>query len=167
MRGLLRALAGPVLVGLGAIVVGCAQEDPASYRLNVTFPSTAMAIAAEEVKFIVFDDPEPGACQRIYLKRITGQADLPPVVAETAPARTCDLAFGRPVPLEVPVGKHSILAVGLRDKQDLLVGCSDVAISSEGGDLVVTLALPGATPVPPISSCVSLRDFCTNAACTR
>jgi hypothetical protein len=155
-----RAL-GAFLGGL-LLLVACAKSEPAKFTFNVVFPSTALAIATEEVKFIVYDDPNPGACQAIYLKRITNAADLPRVALNPAPAPMCDLALGRTAPLEVPIGKHSILAVGLREKEDLLVGCSDVALSEDGGDIVVNLALPGATPVPPLSSCLSVRDFCEN-----
>ena len=146
--------------GLGVLFTGCAEKDKASFSLNVVFPSTAMAIASEEVKFIVYDDPAPGACQRIYLKRISNQSDLPPVVLDARPVAVCELAFGRSTPIDLPIGKHSILAVALRAKQDLLVGCSDVALSEDGGEVFVDLALPGATPVPPLSSCLSVRDAC-------
>ncbi len=149
-----------VVVGLGVPFTGCAAKDQASFSLNVVFPSTALAIASDEVKFIVYDDPAPGACQRIYLKRISNQSDLPRVVLDAPPVAVCDLAFGRSAPIELPIGKHSILAVALRAKQDLLVGCSDVALSEDGGEVVVDLALPGATPVPPLSSCLSVRDAC-------
>lgn len=149
-----------VLLGIGVVVVGCKEEEKASFRLDVTFPSTALAIASDQVKFIVYDDPTPGACQRIYLKRISNQSDLPPVVLDMPPAPVCDLAFGRTAPLDLPLGRHSILAVALRAKEDLLVGCSDVALSAEGGEVVVNLALPGSTPVPPLSACLSVRDFC-------
>ena len=149
-----------VLGGLGVLSAACAPKDKASFTLNVDFPSTALAIASDEVKFIVYDDPAPGACQRIYLKRITNQADLPPVVLDGPPVSVCDLAFGRSTPLDLPIGRHSILAVASRAKQDLLVGCADVALSEDGGEVVVDLALPGATPVPPLSSCLSVRDAC-------
>lgn len=155
-----RALVAAVVGVAGLLVMGCAEEEKASFRLDVVFPSTALAIASDEVKFIVYDDPTPGACQRIYLKRITNQSDLPPVVLDLPPVPVCDLAFGRSAPLDLPIGKHSILAVALRAKQDLLVGCSDVALSADGGEVVVNLALPGATPVPPLSSCLSVRDAC-------
>lgn len=149
-----------VSAGVAVAVCGCAEKDKATFSLNVVFPSTALAIASDEVKFIVYDDPAPGACQRIYLKRISNQANLPPVVLDTPPIPVCDLAFGRSAPLELPIGNHSILAIASRAKQDLLVGCSDVALSEEGGEVVVTLALPGATPVPPLSTCLSVRDAC-------
>ena len=155
----LAALLG-VVAGLLVLFTGCAAKDQASFSLNVVFPSTALAIASEEVKFIVYDDPTPGACQRIYLKRISNQSDLPRVVLDAPPVAVCDLAFGRSAPLELPIGRHSILAVALRGKQDLLVGCSDVALSEDGGEVVVDLALPGATPVPPLSACLSVRDAC-------
>jgi hypothetical protein len=45
--------------------MACEDPEPAKYRVDVVFPSTAMAIATEDVRFTVFDDPEPGACQRI------------------------------------------------------------------------------------------------------
>ncbi|MBX3187626.1 MAG: hypothetical protein KF819_11450 [Labilithrix sp.] len=162
MRVFPRPLAAALAGTIGLLAVGCEEGDPASVRLNVVFPSTALAIASEEVRFIVYDDPEPGACQRIYLKRITNQTNLPPVVLESRLVPMCDLALGRGSPLELPLGKYSILAVALRGKEDLLVGCSDVALSSEGGDVFVNLALPGATPVPPLSNCLSLTEACTN-----
>lgn len=155
-----RALVAAVLVGIGALVAGCKEEEKASFRLDVVFPSTALAIASDQVKFIVYDDATPGACQRIYLKRITNQSDLPPVVLDVPPAPMCNLAFGRTAPLDLPLGKHAILAVALRAKEDLLVGCSDVTLSAEGGEVTVNLALPGSTPVPPLSACLSVRDFC-------
>ncbi|MDB4933425.1 MAG: hypothetical protein JWP87_397 [Labilithrix sp.] len=161
VRSTIRATAVGLAAALvAALVAGCAEDKTASFSLNVVFPSTALAIACDEVKFIVFDDPNPGACQRIYLKRITNQPDLPPVVLDAAPVPVCDVALGRTQPLELPVGKHSILAVATREKQDLLVGCADVALSSDGGEVFVDLALPGATLVPPLSSCLSLRDAC-------
>lgn len=150
-----------VLAGIG-ICVGCAKEQTADFRLNVVFPSTEMAIATEEVTFVVFDDPTPGACQRIYLKRITDQADLPRVVASSPSIPVCELAFGRPPTLELPLGKHSILAIATRGKEDLLVGCSDVALSADGGEVFVNVDLPGETPVPPRSNCASFEDSCFN-----
>lgn len=162
MRALLLVL--PLL----APVASCArEEEPARFTFQVNFPSTSLAIATEEVKFIVYDDPEPAACQRIYLKRITNQTDLPPVVLSTADILVCDLALGQSPALQLPLGKHSILAVGLRKGADLLLGCSDVALSSDGGEVVVDLALPSTTPLPSLSSCTSLTDFCTEGAACR
>ncbi|MBX3200003.1 MAG: hypothetical protein KF894_17840 [Labilithrix sp.] len=154
-----RALA-VALAGLGALATSCAKEQEASVQLEVVFPSTAMAIASDDVKLIVYEDPEPGGCQRIYLKHITNQTDLPPVVLEPPAIPVCNLAFGRPAAIVLPLGKHSILAIASRGADDLLVGCSDVAVSAEGGVAVVNLALPGATPVPPQTTCASLRDYC-------
>lgn len=161
MRVLGRALGVAVLAGVSA-AVGCAKEETASFRLNIVFPSADMAIATEEVQFFVFDDPTPGACQRIYLKRITGQTDLPRVVAESARIPVCELAFGRPPVVELPFGKHSILAIASRGRDDLLVGCSDVTLSSEGGEVSVNVGLPSETPVPPKTSCASFEDACFN-----
>ena len=129
-------------------------------RLDVVFPSTAMAIASDDIKLTVYSDAEPGACQRIYLKHITNQSDLPPVVLAPPPTPVCNLAFGYFQPLVLPLGKHSILAVATRGDQDLLVGCSDVAVSAEGTEAVINLALPSATPLPEITTCASLRDWC-------
>lgn len=139
---------------------GCAKEEEVTVRLDVVFPSIEMAIAADDVKFTVYDDPEPGACRRIYLKHITNQTDLPPVVLDPPPNPVCNIAFGRDRPLVLPLGKHSILAVATRGGDDLLVGCSDVAVSADGAEVVINLALPGATPVPASTSCTSLRDWC-------
>ncbi len=161
MRVLRRALGTVVLAGIG-LGSGCADEQTADFRLNVVFPSTELAIASEEVQFFVFDDPTPGACQRIYLKHITGQADLPRVVAESARIPVCELAFGRPKPIELPLGRHSILAIVTAGREDLLVGCSDVALSADGGEVSVNVGLPGETPVPPRSSCATFEDSCFN-----
>jgi len=158
-----------VLVPLLALVASCAKdEERARFTFRVNFPSTSLAIATEKVKFIVYDDPDPAACQRIYLKRITNQTDLPPVVLSTEEVPVCDLALGRSPSLELSLGKHSILAVGLRNDTDLLLGCSDVALSSDGGEVVVDLALPSTTPVPSLSACTSLTNFCDDAtACKK
>lgn len=157
-------LGGLLLVG-SLSAGGCAKDDArASFTFQVDFPSTPLAIATEKVKFIVYDSPDPAPCQTIYLKRITNQTDLPPVVLTTPELPMCDLALGKSPAIEVPLGKHSILAVGLRSDQDLLLGCSDVALSSEGGEVVVTLALPSTTPLPALSTCSSLKQFCTDAA---
>jgi hypothetical protein len=161
MRAFARALVAALPIGLVA-GAGCKEQEATNVRLNVVFPSTEMAIATEEVQFFVFDDPSPGACQSIYLKRITGQSDLPRVVAQSPPIPVCELAFGRPPVVELPFGKHAILAIASRGKEDLLVGCSDVAISSEGGEVFVNVGLPGQTPVPPRSTCASFEDSCFN-----
>lgn len=159
--GMSRALS---VLGIAALAGGasaCNEAEPAKYRVAVVFPSTAMAIASEDVRFTVFDDPKDGACQRIYLKWITGQSDLPPVVASTPPIPVCEIAFGKPPTLDLPVGKrYSVLAVALRGKEDLLVGCSEVSVSSDDGDVSIFVGLPGATPVPPIDSCTSFEDVC-------
>lgn len=159
-HGRRRVVVTAVVAGLGLLATGCAKEQEANVRLDVVFPSTAMAIASDDVKFIVYDDPEPGACQRIYLKHITNQTNLPPVVLAPPAVPVCDLAFGRPEPLVLPLGKHSILAIATRGADDLLVGCSDVAVSAEGNEVTINLALPSATPVPALTSCATLRDFC-------
>lgn len=145
---------------LGA-TVACEAPEPAKYRIDVVFPSTAMAIASEDIRFTVFDDPKDGACQRIYLKWITGQSDLPPVVASTPPIPVCEIAFGRPPVIDLLVGKrYSVLAVALRGNEDLLVGCSEVSVSSDDGAVTIHVGLPGATPVPPIDECTSFEDVC-------
>jgi hypothetical protein len=155
---MLRALG---VLGIGALVAACNEADPAKYRVDVVFPSTAMAIASEDLRITVFDDPKDGACQRIYLKWITGQSDLPPVVSATAPIPVCEIAFGRPPTIELPVGKrYSVLAVALRGNEDLLVGCSEVSVSSDDGEVSIYVGLPGATPVPPIDKCTSFEDVC-------
>lgn len=159
-HGQRRAVVATVLAGVGLLVAGCAPAQEADVRLEVVFPSTAMAIASDDVRFIVYDDPEPGACQRIYLKHITNQSDLPPVVLSPPAIPVCDLAFHGPDPLVLPLGKHSILAIASRGGSDLLVGCSDVAVSAESSEVVINLALPSTTPVPAPSSCATLRDRC-------
>lgn len=156
-----RVLVCGVLAAAGAIAMGCGEEKTAEVKLDVIFPSTEMAIASDEVKFVVYDDPTPGACQRIYLKRITNQTDLPAVVLDPPSVSVCQLAFGRAPPLRLPLGKHSILAVAIRSNEDLMVGCSDVAISDEVNEVVVNLTLPGTTPIPPPTTCSTLRDFCS------
>lgn len=153
-------LGGLALIAGGLLAASCKEADAAPYELEVSFPSTALAIASEEIRFIVYDDGAPGACQRIYLKRITNQSDMPPVALEVPPVSVCELAAGRGKTLDLPLGKRAILAIALRERQDLLVGCSDVVLSSEGGKVTIDLALPGTTPVPPLSSCLSVRDAC-------
>ena len=156
--GMARALG---ILGIGALIAACEEPEPAKYRVDVVFPSTAMAIASEDLRFTVFDDPKPDACQRIYLKWITGQSDLPRVVTSTPPIPVCEIAFGRPPTIEVPVGKkYSVLAVALRNDEDLLVGCSDVSVDSNDGAVTIHVGLPGATPVPPIDTCTSFEDVC-------
>jgi hypothetical protein len=155
-----RALGVAAFGAATVLVIGCAKEEEVTLRLDVVFPSTAMAIAADDIKFTVYSDPEPGACQRIYLKHITNQTDLPRVVLDVPPTPVCNVAFGRNEPLVLPLGKHSILAVATREDEDLLVGCSDVAVSADGGEVVINLALPSSTPVPEITTCASLRDWC-------
>lgn len=156
-RGL--SVLGTAALGLG--IAACEEPEPAKYRVEVVFPSTAMAIASEDIRFTVFDDPKAGACQRIYLKWITGQSDLPPVVTSTPPIPVCEIAFGKPPTIDLPVGKrYSVLAVALRGNEDLLVGCSEVSVSSDDGEVSIFVGLPGATPVPPIDSCTSFEDVC-------
>lgn len=163
MAILARACTVLTIALIARTITACGEADPAKYQLDVVFPSTAMAIATEDVRFIVFDDPKPGSCERIYLKRITDQSDLPPVVAQVGPIPVCELAFGRPQTIELPTGKrYSVLAIALRGNEDLLVGCSDVAVSSDDGRISVFVGLPGVTPVPPIDSCTSFEDSCFN-----
>ena len=142
------------------LAFGCAKEKEVSVRLDVVFPSTAMAIAADDIKLTVYSDDEPGSCQRIYLKHITNQTDLPPVILDPPATPVCNLAFGYFKPLELPLGKHSILAVASRGGEELLVGCSDVSVAAEGTEAVINLALPSATPLPTFTTCASLRDWC-------
>jgi hypothetical protein len=143
---------------------GCGDPAPASVRVDVNFPSIALAIASDTVKFIVYDDSSDGACQSIYLKHVTGQVDLPPVLLDGAPIAVCDLAAGKQVSLSVPLGKHAVLAVSQRAKSDLLVGCSDLVLTKDGGEVTIDLALPGTTPAPSLSTCLSLKDAC-NKVC--
>ncbi len=160
------ALGAAVTAAALFLAPACNKADAATLVLNVDFPSAPLAIASDEVKFIVYDDPdrEPGACQRIYLKRITNQTDLPPIVLSPREIPICELAAGKGPSLELPLGRHSILAVALRENQDLLIGCTDVDLEAGGAELVVSLALPSSTPVPPLGACVSLQDFCAGRA---
>ncbi len=144
-------------------LVACGDPDPSSVRLDLIFPSPQLALSADQIEFVVYDDPVEGACERIYLKRLANETTgLPPESLRRAPAPLCQVMLGKTAPLDLPMGKHSILVAAKRANADLLVGCSDVTVTPDTNAVAVNLALPGTTIVSEPSKCTSIRDYCSN-----
>lgn len=156
------ALAFAALGVLGACTAEADGPSRGSYTL--TFPSTAAAVAADDVTVAVFDAPSEVAratyCQDLIQARRRKEPLSP--LSETSPMRICAMldGLGR---VEVDYGERAVLAVARRAGVDFLVGCALARFGDGDAPVDVQLALVDVTLPVPFTSCVSVRDVCSGA----
>jgi hypothetical protein len=159
-----------VAVALAAI--GCSQpvnehaSPPTSGSYQITFPSTAVAVASDTVEVLVFDATDPAGmqtgCPTLIAARKSG-APLPkqPVLLHDSGAlRTCDLASGGKGVVEVSFGPRTLLAVSQRAGQDYFLGCASQQVSESASSVNLTLAQAVEGTVVPPTTCTALSQKC-------
>jgi hypothetical protein len=126
----------------------------------IGFPSTAAAVAAEEVQVLVFDATDAGAsfCTDLVVARRSQQA-LPPAIAESKVVTPCEMAAGKGE-VTIPYGLRAVLGVAQKGGQDYLIGCALQQVGSGDAQVPVQLALASTTVAVPSTTCVSLTDYC-------
>ena len=161
-----RAAFAPLVLGVlaAASSLSCSAKDapaaPTTYGL--TFPSTAAAVAADEVDIQVFAIPSlttSDVCEDLVTKVASGQA-LPATLADTTPIATCSLLEGSSGSINVSVGPRAFLATATHAGATLLVGCAVENVT--GGQLLVPidLALVSDTVPVPTTTCTTLSAHC-------
>ena len=164
-RGKMRRAAprGVALAAALACVCACsAASDPSRIEYDVTFPSTAAAVAADGVEIHVFDAAKPDVagdvCASLIVRRRTGQ-DLPAALVARSDLTPCALRAGQGA-LAVSYGSRAFLVVAQRARQDFLIGCAYVELSATTAPVEIPLALFATTIAVPTTTCPSLSDHC-------
>jgi hypothetical protein len=147
-----------------AITACTASNDtPSSGTYTIEFPSTAAAVATDNVQLFVFDPPtlaadRAGYCQSLIQARKL-KADQKPI-AMNQPVNTCELLGGKK-PITIDYGDKAILAVAQRNQMDFMIGCAIQTLGNGDASLPIDLSLVDVSnPVPP-TTCMSVTDFCT------
>lgn len=163
MKNKLLALLAPVLV-VTACTAGEGPPSPASYIIK--FPSTAAAVATDQVQLLIFDFPPEQrevVCPNLVQARKKREPQSPSVTGPVV--NICEMLRGMK-PIVVPYGEKAVLAVAIRKGGDYMLGCMLHTFGDED-DEATKLSLPVALvdvgqPVPE-TNCTSVGDFCSNA----
>jgi hypothetical protein len=169
MRGP-RALTAIVLGG--ACCVACSQpvnqvdSPPSDAQYQVSFPSTAVAVASDTVEVLVFDATVEGAdCLSLVTARESG-AGLPksPVLLhDTGAVPTCQLQDNGTFPLTY--GSRSFFAIAQRGGQDFFAGCAQTDVEANIGPVNISLAQVKTGTTVPTTTCTSLSQKCNGGSC--
>lgn len=149
------------LAGLAACTAG--PDEPSKGTYAIEFPSTAAAVATDSVQVLVFAVPtpedRPHLCQDLLRAR-RSREPLQPVVENPAQG-TCAILSGNPATaVNVPYGEHALMAVGVRNGVDFLLGCSIQTIGDGDAPLPIVLSLADPTVGVPDTVCTSVGQFC-------
>jgi hypothetical protein len=158
----LATLTAPVVV-VAACTAGEAPPTTASY--TVKFPSTAAAVATDQVQLLVF--PVAAAEREVVCPNLIQarkrRDPLSPVV--TGPVvNICEMLRGVK-PITVPYGEHAVLAVAIRKGVDYMLGCQIHTFGDAESDataLAVPVALIDVGQPVPDTNCTNVSDFCNN-----
>jgi hypothetical protein len=157
----------------GAALLACSQpvdhvaSPPTSAQYQVTFPSTAVAVASDTVQVLVFDASATGAdCLSLVTARRTG-AQLPKGAAlllDTGAVQTCDLAAGQGT-FQVSYGSRSFFAIAQRAGQDFFTGCTQADVEANIAPVNISLAQDKTGTTVPPTTCTSLSEKCNGGSC--
>lgn len=153
---------------LSLVLLGCTsgEASPSQGSYTIKFPSTAAAVATDYVQIFVYDftpDQRPFACADIVAARKRKDNSAKPVVSGPQ-TNVCELLNGTK-PITVPYGEKAVLAVGLRDTQDFLIGCVIQTFGDGNAPLAIPLELVDLGVDVPETTCTSVGDRC-NKVCT-
>ena len=158
-------------LALGAIVSACSAGEgpPSEGTYTLQFPSTAAAVATDQVQLLIFDAPaDPAARTNLCPNLIQARKrldKLDPVVINQ-PVNICELLAGLK-PVTLPYGDKAVLAVGQRkdpgasDYRDFLIGCAIQTIGDGDAPLPIHLALLDVGSPVPETTCTSVSGFCS------
>jgi hypothetical protein len=140
------------------------QSPPYDGTYSIVFPSTAFAVATDNVQVFVFDGSvATNGCATLVQKR-KSRADLPPTLVTLDPTPTCSLAHATGGQFTVSLETVSVLVVAERGAEDLLIGCAVQSLAADQTDVAVTLTFASSSTSTPTTSCTTLADHC-NGKC--
>lgn len=148
-----------------ALLAGCTAgpDDPSKGSYTLAFPSTAAAVATDSVQILVFAVPSPAdrthLCQDLLRAR-RSREPLQPVVESPAHGTCAILSGNEATAVNIPYGEHALMAVGVRNGADFLLGCSIQTIGDGDAPLPIVLSLADPTVGVPDTVCTSVGQFC-------
>jgi hypothetical protein len=150
------------------LLLSCSSGDPSPSTgfYTIKFPSTAAAVATDYVQILVYDftpDQRTFACADLVAARKRQDNSARPIVSGPQ-TNVCELLNGTK-PITVPYGEKAVLAVGLRDTQDFLIGCVIQTFGDGDAQLAIPLELFDLSQAVPETQCTSVGDRC-NKICT-
>lgn len=157
-----------VLVASAISGAACSQpvsqhaSAPASSQYEIVFPSTAAAIATDQVEILVFDTSMPDTdCLSLLTTRQAGAPlpEAPTLVFDSQAIDTCSLTTGSGT-LDVSFGERSFLVIAQRGGSDLFTGCAQTDLEADSATIVVPIAQAGTATALPDTACTSLSQKC-------
>lgn len=155
----------PALVASLCVVAACTagEAPPSTASYAVKFPSTAAAVATDQVQLLVF--PVTAADRAVTCPNLIGsrkrREPLAPLV--TGPiVNICEMLRGVK-PITVPYGEKAVLAVAIRTGVDYMLGCAIHTFGDDETDatrLSIPLALIDVSQPVPDTNCTNVSDFC-------
>jgi hypothetical protein len=144
----------------GVALVACSSSSGKG-NFTLDFPSTAAAVATDAVQVYAFDGSDPSACTTLVVQT-RSQQTLPAVINETSPASPCALASGGGS-LELNAGTYALLAIGVHQGKNFVIGCGLGGVNSAGGSVTIEMTLFDNTVSVPATSCQRLSQHCSGS----
>lgn len=161
-----KAVAAVMLIA-PALLVGCSESvqhrasPDSSVEFQVSFSSTAAAIATEALEVDIFVARDGADCQSLVLKR-RSQQDLPPPEARLSTTPCLVTQEPGASAARVGYGQFAILVVGKRQGKELVVGCSVAEVGATVSTPAnVFLTLFDETSSIPSTACTALSTYCS------
>jgi len=135
------------------------SSPPSNVSYTIQFPSTAAAVAIENMSVQVFAASAPDFCATLVAKR-RSSAELPAPLAELTSITPCAALSGTGTALTVPNGTVAILVVAKRGGEELLLGCALQEVGAGASAATVSLTLFDGTKSIPPTTCTHLSEKC-------
>jgi hypothetical protein len=149
----------PMALGGLLVAAACSSPKPVGGSFTVDFPSTAAAVATDNVQVFAFPFTTPDTCQTLFEERRSKQPPATGPIAESAVLSPCDLLAGKGT-VALGFGNYAFLGVGQRGGSDFLIGCAAQAISDSNSNVVIPLTLASNQVSVPTTMCTALSQHC-------
>jgi len=152
------ALAGALACSAGT---NTHPSPPTTVEYDIEFPSTQAAVGTDTVQTFVFASTTPKTdCPSLLVARQSG-SDLPTALAQTQPAKLCDVLAGNAGKLDdVGYGTVSFLVVAQRGGTDYFTGCILATLNAQTTAPVQVQLAQATTAHIPTTTCSTVADFC-------
>ena len=152
------------MLPLAAIVLACSagEESPSPGTYSIAFPSTAAAVATDNVQLLLFDVPRTLAERTSFCETLTQErkrGGLPKPALQNQSVNICELLLGRK-PFTIPYGEKAVFAIAQRKGADFMLGCSIQTFGQGDAPLPIALTLIDVLNPVPETACSSVGDFC-------
>jgi len=157
-----------IVASAALLACSAGEAPPSTGTYTINFPSTAAAVATDQVQLLVFDirkpEDRPTLCLDLITARKRGDTLRPSVNPPAAPVNICELSAGKK-PIQIPYGDKAILAIAQRKDrndqlQDFMLGCIIQTIGDGPAPEPISMSIISVAQPVPDTQCGSVSEFC-------